>query len=182
MKNDKALIALAWAIAGPTVAFAQGADGPTAAADLRAAVVPTPAAVQTASELMRLQEDTLLLKARLKKLDAQAQVAQREQSMRTSGGGIAYGEIALIATQSLGRATAATLSSDGSEFDVQAGDRLPNGSRVAQIRPGRVVLTDPGGHSTMLAVSTRVRGAPRDLAANVIGPVGVPPIPTLPPR
>lgn len=194
MRNDNAWIvgALVCGLMGPTVALAQAAApapvsasaaSSAASAQPRAAVVPTPAAAQAANELMRLNEDTLLLKAQLKKLETQAQVAQREQALHQMGGAsVSMGQVSLIVTQSLGQATIATLSADGAEFDVRAGDRLPDGSRVAQIRPGMLVLADPDGHRTMLTVSAPSRGGLRNVAANPLGPAGVPPLPPLPLR
>jgi type IV pilus biogenesis protein PilP len=185
MRNDKAgiVIVLLCGLIGPAAGFAQVA-APASGVDseARATVVPTPAAAQVANELMRLQEDTLLLRAQLKKLDAQAQVAQREQALHQMGGTGVMGEVSLIATQSLGQTTIATLAADGSEFDVRAGDSLPDGSRVAQIRPGQLVLADRDGHRTVLTVSAPVRGGLRNVAANSFGPAGLPPLPTLPLR
>ncbi|TKC86962.1 type IV pilus biogenesis protein PilP [Trinickia terrae] len=181
MRNDAlTILALACAFSCPAAALAE-ASAPAADAGTRVSVQPTAAAMQAANELMRLQEDTLLLKAQLKKLDAQAQVAEREQTLHRMGNPVTYGEVSLLATQSLGKAMSATLaSSDGSEFDVRAGDTLPDGMRVVQIRSGAVVLAGQDGRRTTLTVSMPAHGGARSLAANNAGPGGVPPIPTLP--
>lgn len=176
MNNDKTWIELAFALvlAWPITAVSQ-------ASTPAAAVVPTPAAVQVANELMQMQEETLLLKAELKKLDAQAQVAEREQTLHRMGSTVTYGEVSLVATQSLGKTMSATLSSsDGSEFDVRAGETLPDGMRVVQIRSGAVVLVSEDGRHTTLTVSMPAHGALRNIAANGTAAGGVPPIPTLP--
>jgi type IV pilus biogenesis protein PilP len=184
MRNDRAMTV--WMIAGcfawPVSALAQGGAA-DASADTapRATVVPTPAASQAADELMQLQEQTLLLKAQLKKLDAQAEVAAREQTIsRMGGGGVSYGDMSLVATQSLGKTMAATVSSgDGAEMDVHAGDTLPNGMRVVSIRSGAVVLAGDGGRRVTLAV-TSSQQASHNVMATGSAAEGMPPLPTLP--
>jgi hypothetical protein len=199
MKNDRAmaLLMIACCFAWPVAALAQG---PGAAADAsagapanvpagapadagpRATVVPTPAAVQAANELMQLQEETLLLKAQLKKLDAQAEVVEREQAIHRMGGTTSYGDISLVATQSLGKRMNATISSsDGAEMDVRAGDTLPNGMRVVSIRSGAIVLAGEDGHRVTLTV-TSPQQMPHNVAATgtAADGAGVPPLPTLP--
>ena len=181
MRNNRALAALALACAfvWPLVAFGQAS---AAAADVapRVDVVPTAAAKQAANELMRLQEDTLILKAQLKKLDAQAQVVERQETLHRMGSTVSsYSDVSLVATQSLGKRISATVAtSDGAEFDVVPGDTLPNGMRVAAIRSGAIVLAAADGRRTMLTVSASVRDPARNVAQAGAG--GVPPIPTLP--
>jgi hypothetical protein len=192
MRNDRAMavLMLACCLAWPVLAVAQGgqsgaADAATdAAADTtaRASVVPTPAAVQAANELMQLQEDTLLLKAQLKKLDAQAEVVEREQAIHRLGSPVSYGDMSLVATQSLGKTMNATVASgDGAEMDVRAGDTLPNGMRVVSIRSGAIVLVSEEGRRVTLTV-TAPQQAPRSVVATGAGAegAGVPPLPTLP--
>lgn len=185
MKSDNALAALAALAASAASALACACAWPVTAlaqaSTPAASVVPTAAATQAANELMRLQEDTLLLKAELKKLDAQAQVVEREQALHRMGNTVTYGEVSLVATQSLGKSMSATLSSnDGSEFDVRTGDTLPGGMRVVQIRSGALVLAGENQRRTTLTVSTPSRGAVRNVAANGSDAGGVPPIPSLP--
>jgi hypothetical protein len=200
MKNDRAmalLMMIACCFAWPVAALAQGPGGaanapanvPTNAptdtpadAGPRATVVPTPAAVQAANELMQLQEETLLLKAQLKKLDAQAEVVEREQAIHRMGGTTSYGDISLVATQSLGKKMNATISSsDGAEMDVRAGDTLPNGMRVVSIRSGAIVLAGEDGRRVTLTV-TSPQQAPHNVAAtgSAADGAGVPPLPTSP--
>ncbi|RDU96765.1 type IV pilus biogenesis protein PilP [Trinickia dinghuensis] len=180
---------LAWpacALATGDASAASAGTKPLAAASAATAAPASPApatqaTTQAATELMQLQEETLLLKAQLKKLDAQAQVAEREEALRRMGGPVAYGELALTATQSLGKVTSATLSSsDGAEFSVRAGEVLPNGMRVVSIRPGAVVLAGRSGHRETLAVVPPQQSL-RD--ASVTGPAngaGLSPLPPLP--
>ncbi|MDQ7980286.1 type IV pilus biogenesis protein PilP [Paraburkholderia sp. SARCC-3016] len=188
MKNDALIVVVsisASVVAWPVTSLAQ-ASAPVADAGLQVVAVPTPAATAAADELMRLQEDTLLLKAELKKLDVLAQVAERQKSLHQIGNPATNGAMSLLATQSLGGAMSATLTaSDGSEFDVRAGDTLAEGTRVAEIRSGAVVLSVQDGHRVTLAVSTLSRGVSRNsLVANSAGSNGVPgmSISPMPPR
>jgi type IV pilus biogenesis protein PilP len=165
-------------MAWPLLAFAQ-ASASAADAAPRVEVVPTEAARQAANELMQLQEETLILKAQLKKLDAQAQVAERQEALHRMGNSAApFSDVSLVATQSLGKRISATVATtDGAEFDVTMGDTLPNGMRVAAIHPGSIVLASSNGHRTTLAVSSSARQSSRNVTQAAAG--SVPPIPTL---
>lgn len=181
MKNDRALIVLAAAccIAWPISAPAQSSAPAPVDTAPRAVVVPTPAAAAAAGELMRLQEDTVVLKAELKKLDAQAEVAEREDAIKRRGHRAIESNVSLIATQSLGKTMFASVAtSDGGELDVRTGDTLPNGMRVVSIRSGAIVVEASDGHRLTLTVAA----APRMVAATGAGTDnnGVPTIPTLP--
>ncbi|CAB3769408.1 type IV pilus biogenesis protein PilP [Paraburkholderia solisilvae] len=190
MRNDRAVRAsgivmlaccAAWAAVLPAQSRAQTAAAVAAsgaAADAPAAVVvPTPAAAAAANELMRLQEDTVVLKAQLKKLDAQAQVAEREATLNRMDRTITYDEIAVLATQSLGDSISATVDINGSgETEVRQGDTLANGMRVVSIHPGSVVVQGKDGHRLTLTVLSSHKAPSRVAAANG----GIPPIPTLP--
>ncbi|WP_412025878.1 type IV pilus biogenesis protein PilP [Burkholderia cepacia] len=141
------------------------------AAGCRAAADPPPSAPpvreapasdrRTADELIRLQEQTMLLKAELKKLDAQAQVAERAAALsRIAGNGRfrpgedgAVDAPRVIAIEGLGRNLSATLQgADGQQFDAGAGDILPDGWQIVSVsssevvgrRRGRVVHLRPG--------------------------------------
>ncbi|MEA3119678.1 MAG: hypothetical protein QOI13_2948 [Paraburkholderia sp.] len=182
MKNNRTLAVLAavCCIAWTMSASAQN-SAPAPAAAPRAVVVPTPAAAATADELMRLQEDTVVLKAELKKLDAQADVAEREDAINRMGHRAIESNVSLIATQGLGKTMFASVAtSDGGELDVRTGDTLPNSMRVVSIRSGAIVVEARDGHRSTLTVSS----APRMIAATGAGANtpnnGVPPIPTLP--
>ncbi|MBN3853202.1 type IV pilus biogenesis protein PilP [Paraburkholderia sp. Ac-20340] len=157
-----------------------------AAPALVADVVPGAAAVSAANQLMRLQEDTVVLKAQLKKLDAQAQVAEREAAIGRLDRNGASAVYTLLTTESLGGASSATLqTADGAEFDVLAGDTLPDGQRVLAIRPGAVDIgAGHGGRRSTLTVMTTHRAATR-LAAAANGWSGaasnLPTLPAMPP-
>jgi type IV pilus biogenesis protein PilP len=154
---------------------------PTAAAQ-SAAVEPAAPQPGAAAELMRLQEDTVVLKAQLKKLDAQAQVAERERALERLNGAVpSYDEVRVLATQSLGTATSATISlSDGTEVEARAGETLPNDMRVVAIRAGSVTVERQGGKRMVLPVWS-ARGSSRT-GPQLGGPsmTMIPPPPTLP--
>lgn len=164
----------------PALATDAAVSAAAAPAAPAAAVVPTPAAMAAANELMQLQEDTVVLKAQLKKLDAQEQVAEREASLSQMGRTVTNTEVAVVATQSLGGETSATVRTvDGGELDVRAGDTLPNGMHVVSIRSGAMVLQNLNGQRNTLIVSSP-RGDDARLAATAAPHGAVPPIPTLP--
>ena len=190
--NDRSLRswALVCCLAWPALASAQAASTPLTikptnprAASGAVAVgavsaasdpAPSPAALAAAQELMSLQEDTVILKAQLKKLDAQAEVAERQEALGRMGRAVTNDEVAVIATQGLGGSMMATLNvNDSSEVDVHTGDTLPNGMRVVSIRPGVVVIESHGMRNTLTVSSSRSQ--PHMVATN-----GTPPIPTIP--
>ena len=206
MRNNRALavlaaLALASAAGWPLAAFGE-ASATAADAAPRVDVVPTAAAKQAANELMRLQEDTLILKAQLKKLDAQAQVVERQETLHRMGSTVStYSDVGVVAPPSTGQRSTKTVAgclavsfvtkkilgkgpgrrgtkTNGAEFDVATGDTLPNGMRVAAIRSGAIVLTAADGHRTTLTVSASVRDPARNVAQAGAG--AVPPIPTYP--
>ncbi|MGH8778321.1 type IV pilus biogenesis protein PilP [Paraburkholderia sp.] len=200
MKNDRLLRtwALVCCVTWPVLAHAQAASTPltvrpdspatasgAAAAKAAAAATdagPSPAALAASRELMGLQEDTVILKAQLKKLEAQAEVAARQDALGKMGRSVTNDEIAVVATQSLGSTTTATLNvNDSSEVDVHAGDMLPNGMRVISIRPGAVVIDSHGTRTTLTVSATRVRDARMVATSGSTGmSMGTPPIPTIP--
>jgi type IV pilus biogenesis protein PilP len=129
---------------------------------------------------MQLQEDTMVLKAQLKKLDAQTQVAEREATLGQMGRAAANTQLTLLTTQSLGRESSATvLTADGSELDVHVGDALPNDARVVSVGAGAMTLHAPDGRRTMLVVA-RAHGTGARLAATTGAQLAPPPIPSLP--
>jgi type IV pilus biogenesis protein PilP len=176
---SSAILMMSSVLGWPLICLAASTDAPPAVSTSGAESPASPTRV-AATELMQLQEDTVVLKAQLRKLDAQAQVAEREAALDQLGRTGADGRIAVLATQSFGGATSATLQADdGSELDVQVGDALPNGMRVVAIRPGAVVVETREHRRVSVSVVTPRSSATRLATANPQG--GVPPIPTLPP-
>jgi type IV pilus biogenesis protein PilP len=117
---------------------------------------PDAATVDAADELTHLQEQTMLLKAQLKRLDAQAQVDAREAALNhltVAGNGL--NDVRVVAVEGLGQSYSATLRvANSNEFDVHEGDVLPNGGRVESIQADAVyVLTAAGKHVRLTPVS-----------------------------
>jgi len=120
--------------------------------------VNLPAGRETANaaeELTQLQEDTVLLKAQLKRLDAQAQVAERTAALNRLGGAPnGLDEIRVVAIEGLGRKLLATLQlPDGGQFDVHPGDTLPNGMHIAAIENRSVTIERKGEKPTQLLLT-----------------------------
>ncbi len=132
----------------------------------------------TAARLTRLQSETLLLQAQLKKLETEQQVSDRSAQLARSRGGASAGQLAVTAIEGVGRRAFATMRmSGGAEFEVQRGDALPDGGRVVAIEPRAVVVAN-GGRTYRLTTASSAAAAfsgnpplPRD---------AVPMLPTLP--
>jgi type IV pilus biogenesis protein PilP len=104
----------------------------------------------TAEELTRLQEETVLLKAQLRMLDARAEVAARTQALSQldDAGNVSVGHGAtprVLSIEGLDKRFSATLqTADGERFDVKPGDTLPGGIHVESIGPNRVTVRIAG--------------------------------------
>ncbi|MFM0040917.1 type IV pilus biogenesis protein PilP [Paraburkholderia sediminicola] len=131
--------ALTWVVCAHAAEPVAIANPPPSAEAPNGAWMPNAAA-----ELTRLQEQTVLLKAEIKKLDAQAEVAQRTAALTRLGsaGSVDAGSdaVRVVAIEGLGHRFSATLqSTDGAQFDVSAGDVLPNGLHIVSIASNEVV-------------------------------------------
>ncbi|RQR49521.1 type IV pilus biogenesis protein PilP [Burkholderia sp. Bp9140] len=143
---------------------------------------------RTADELIRLQEQTMLLKAELRKLEAQAQVAERVAALSRIGsnGRFRTGDDGgadvprVIAIEGLGRNLSATLQgADGQQFDARAGDILSDGLQIVSVNAGEVVGRRRG-HVLHLRTGTAAGPSAGPLPP-VIGASGAPGVPGLPP-
>ncbi|MFC0402784.1 type IV pilus biogenesis protein PilP [Paraburkholderia rhizosphaerae] len=133
-----------------------------------AAASTGPVEFSAADELTRLQEQTVLLKAELRKLDAQAQVAERTAALsRLSGAADAAhlgrsgdGGLRVTAVEGIGRSFSATLvTADGQQFEVAAGDTLPNGLRIVSVGANEVLGRWENGRSIRLMPTVARGGA-----------------------
>lgn len=133
----------------------------------------------TAERLTRLQSETVLLQAQLKKLETEQQVAERTaQLARARGGGAPAGQFAVTAIEGVGKRAFATLRMNGgAEFEVQRGDALPDGGRVAAIEPRAVVVSNRGRTYRLSTASPSYAGYP-PLPADAAAPL--PTLPALP--
>ncbi|APR38335.1 type IV pilus biogenesis protein PilP [Paraburkholderia sp. SOS3] len=165
---------LAWSAAG------HAATGQGASRDTQQSEPSGSTTSNAADELMHLQEQTLLLKAQLKKLDAQAQVAERTAALSRLGGGGAddidsgRGALRVVAIEGLGRRLSATLQTvDGQQFDVAAGDQLPNGVRIVSVAANEVLARSNSGR-TLHLMPVLSRGAVPYGPAPAAGVPGLP--------
>jgi type IV pilus biogenesis protein PilP len=152
-----AAVSVAVAQLMPAAAVAAPADAPAAATS--PAVPEMPASERnTADELTRLQEQTVLLKAQLRMLEARAEVAARTQALSQMGdaASVNVGRNApprVVSIEGLdGHYSAMLQTPDGERFDVRAGDTLPDGLHVVAIASNRVTVRR-GGRSLQLVPS-----------------------------
>lgn len=105
-------------------------------------------AQSVSDNLTRIETETLVLKAREKQLDVQAKIlakqseiaAKQAESERVTQAP-AIGNPVILSIEGFGKSMFATLQLDnGNSVDVQAGDMLSNGMRVASIRGNEVVI------------------------------------------
>lgn len=183
------VVACVAALAASVTTFAQAAPkAPAAAASSAPAPTPAPAAAAqvdppspeaaaTVAALTRLEGETVVLKAELKKLETQTQIAQRAAELNRLNGGGAPDEVRVRAVEGLGSKLFATLQTrSAGEFEVKAGDTLPNGMKIVSIKPNAVFAQLRGGAKVQLprVVSwdaSSYAGAPESNTA------GFPPLP-----
>lgn len=119
-------------------------------ATLLAALACSPSvfAQSVSDNLTRIETETLVLKAREKQLDVQANIlakqseiaAKQAESERITQAP-AIGNPVILSIEGLGKSMFATLQlGNGNSVDVQAGDMLSNGMKVASIRANEVVI------------------------------------------
>jgi len=148
--QTRAVSAPVGAGAGEHAASAPAAAKPLSAAS--AVIAPSPVVASTADELTRLQDQTMLLQARLKELDAQQAVQTRLQALR-GGATPTLDSVRVIAVEQMGATRLATVRlNDGSEFEVAPGDTLLDGTRVTAIENGVVSVRLRGGKAARLRV------------------------------
>lgn len=185
------VVACVAALAASVTTFAQAAPkAPAAAASSAPAPTPAPApaaaaqvdppspeAAATVAALTRLEGETVVLKAELKKLETQTQIAQRAAELNRLNGGGAPDEVRVRAVEGLGSKLFATLQTrSAGEFEVKAGDTLPNGMKIVSIKPNAVFAQLRGGAKVQLP---RVVSwdAPSYAGAPESNTAGFPPLP-----
>lgn len=142
---------------------------------------PSPQAQETVAALTRLEGETVVLKAELKKLETQTQIAQRTAELnRLNGSGASNDDVRVRAVEGLGTKLFATLESHtAGEFEVKVGDTLPNGMRIVSIKPNAVYAQVRGGARVQLPMvvswdASSYAGAPDS------NTTAFPPLPTMP--
>lgn len=102
----------------------------------------------TSDKLTQIEAETLLLKAREKQLDVQANILAKQNDIaakQNAGNQLAQTPVAgdplVQGIEGIGNDMFATLLlGDGSVIDVHAGDVLVNGMRVVSIAPSSVIV------------------------------------------
>jgi len=141
------------ATGSPAASGAQVASAPVASV---AAIVPVappaPAVSAAADELTRLQDETLVLQARLKELEARQAVDARLAALKGAATP-SLGNVRIVAVEGMGANKIATVRlNDGSEFEVAPGDRVVDDIRVAAIEHGAVLVRLRNGKLARLRV------------------------------
>lgn len=141
----------------------------------------------TSDSLTQIEEETLVLKAREKQLEVQANIIgkQNEIAVRQSMGNLlihspAIGDPVVRAIEGVGKSTYATLQlSDGASVEAKSGDLLPNGMRVLTIGASEVIVQTRQKKRVRLSAQT-----PASFGFNPYypSPGVVPPLPASMPR
>lgn len=136
-------------------------------------------AESTSDALTRIEAETMLLKAREKQLDVQANILSKQNEIALKRGvattlpQVSNGpDPVLRGIEGLGKSLYATLEAGGGVFEVQRDDVLPNGMRVVSITMNGVTLRHPSGRNVHLAVTVR---------NSAFGPAAAGTLPPLPP-
>lgn len=140
---------------------------------------PSPWSGDAAAQLTRLEEQTVLLKAQIRKLDAQAEVAQRTAALARLGSAATMDPVSqsvrVVAIEGLGRRyTAVVQTGDGQRFDVASGDELPNGMKIVSVGANDVVGRWSNGQTTRLVpvLAARSGAVLTDTGAGMAGAYG----------
>lgn len=163
MGNDRKRILVLFALMLPSLAFAES----------------------TSDALTRIEAETMVMKAREKQLEVQANILgkQNEIALKQGVAGTlpqlpASPQPILRGVEGLGTALYATLETGGGVFEVQRGDVLPNGMQVVAITMNGVTLRNASGKNVHLAVNVQNRSNGYENA--VVGAGTMPPLPPLP--
>lgn len=174
-----AVAAAPFALAAPQGGSAPQASPPATAASSAAVVAdaPSPEAAATVAALTRLEGETVVLKAELKKLETQTQIAQRSAELNRLNAGDTPDEVRVRAVEGLGNKLFATLESrNAGEFEVKVGDTLPNGMKIVSIKPNAVYAQTRGGGKVQLPMVVSWRASSYAGAPDT-NPTGFPPLP-----
>ncbi|HEY0846345.1 MAG TPA: type IV pilus biogenesis protein PilP [Noviherbaspirillum sp.] len=95
----------------------------------------------TIDALTRIEAETAVLKAQVKKLEAQAQIAAKQAEISRMAGVPTVSDPRVRAIEGIGNSLHALVQIEsGSTLEVKTGDMLPDGSRVVSIRPNEVII------------------------------------------
>ncbi len=139
----------------PAASAVAGQPATTRASSAAPEPPPSGWSANAAAQLTRLEEQTVLLKAEIRRLDAQAEVAQRTAALARLGSAATIDPVSqnvrVVAIEGLGRRYSAVVQTgDGQRFDVAPGDELPNGLKIVSIGANEVVGRWPNGQTTRM--------------------------------
>lgn len=144
-------------------------------------------AESTSDALTRIEAETMLLKAREKQLDVQANILSKQNEIALKQG--VAGKLPQLSTspdpvlrsvEGVGTALYATLETNSGVFEVQRGDVLPNGMQVVSITMNGTTLRNTSGKNVHLAVNVQNRPAATGLESMATGNGPMPSLPPLP--
>jgi type IV pilus biogenesis protein PilP len=161
---------------------AQAAPATPGAAPAASTTSTNSTASDTAAQLSRLQDETMVLKAQLKKLDAQSQIAERSAQLNHLGDSADHNEVKVHAIEGVGAHLYATVSThDNDELEVRVGDTLPGGLRIVSIKNNAVDTQQANGAHVLLPLTmTSSSGDSLAQTGWRAQTNGVPPLPSLP--
>ncbi len=113
-----------------------------------------------AQQLTRIEAETAVLKARARKAEVQAQLANKRAEIAARNAEVRRStpppeEPQLRGVDAIGETWYATVALPGrSPVDLRVGDKLSDGSRVTAIRPSEVVLETRTRHVIRLGMSS----------------------------
>lgn len=124
-------------------------------------------AESASDSLTRIETETMVLKAREKQLDVQANILAKQSaiaSRQAASDSLAQapiiGDPVILSIEGLGKSMFATLQMvNGSTVDVTAGDVLSNGMKVASIRANEVIVETAKKKRVRLATASQTPAA-----------------------
>lgn len=129
------------------------------------AITPAATAESVSDRVTQIEAETLVLKARERQLEVQANIIARQQDiMRRQleadqadrmAGSTPNDAPIVRSIESIGRSTYATLQlASGHLIDAKVGDELPNGMKVMAINSNEVTIERDGKRSRLTGAST----------------------------
>jgi len=133
-----------------------------------AAIASTALAQSAIDNLSKIEEETLLLKAREKQLVIKAQIAAKEAELASKNMDASRFQQSpedapmILSIEGIGKNLYATLQMrNGSTMDVSNGDTLPNGMKVVSIRSNEVLVETAKNRRIRLATGAPATTAPQ---------------------
>lgn len=144
-------------------------------------------AESTSDDLTKLEAETLILKARQKQLEVQAQIVAKRGEIASKQAETdrlvrnpSSGDPQIRSIEGIGKTVYATLElGNGSIVDVKSGDRLSNGMKVISIRVNEVIVE--AEKKRLIRLGSAISGATSGGPAYQSGTAFLPPLPPMMP-